>query len=214
MNEPGYSERGDAEHKWGVRGQRRVVYYGDMEDKMIIRLSKRLSKVLRHDPGSIGVTLDAAGWVDVDDLLKALAAHGTRMSRATLDRVVAENNKSRFAFDGTGARIRASQGHTVAVELELPEAPPPPVLYHGTVAAAMPGIRAEGLKPMKRHHVHLSATTETAVNVGSRRGKPIVLEVDAGRMAQAGHVFLLSANGVWLTAHVPVEYLDLPGAAG
>ncbi|WP_121391194.1 RNA 2'-phosphotransferase [Actinokineospora cianjurensis] len=185
-----------------------------MEDKMIIRLSKRLSKVLRHDPGSIGVTLDAAGWIDVEELLRALARHGTRMSRSTLDRVVAENNKSRFAFDEGGTRIRASQGHTVAVELGLPEAAPPPVLYHGTVAAAMTGIRAEGLRPMKRHHVHLSATLETATNVGARRGKPVVLGVDAKGMAEAGYVFLISENGVWLTAHVPVEYLDLPGAAG
>ncbi|SER99155.1 putative RNA 2'-phosphotransferase [Actinokineospora terrae] len=170
--------------------------------------------MLRHDPGSIGVTLDAAGWIDVDELLQALARHGTRMSRGTLDRVVAENNKSRFAFDESGTRIRASQGHTVAVELGLPEAVPPPVLYHGTVAAAMEGIRAEGLRPMKRHHVHLSATTDTATRVGARRGVPIVLAVDAKGMAGAGHVFLISENGVWLTAHVPVEYLDLPGAAG
>ncbi|MBM7775735.1 putative RNA 2'-phosphotransferase [Actinokineospora baliensis] len=181
---------------------------------MMIRLSKRLSKVLRHDPGSIGVTLDPAGWIAVDELLKALAEHGTRMSRATLERVVAENNKSRFAFDDTGSRIRASQGHTVAVELGLPEATPPPVLYHGTVAAALGGIRAEGLRPMKRHHVHLSANVETAMNVGARRGKPVVLGVDAAGMGAAGYVFLISANGVWLTERVPVEYLDLPGAAG
>lgn len=136
------------------------------------------------------------------------------MSRAMLERVVAENNKSRFAFDVSGTRIRASQGHTVAVELELPEATPPAVLYHGTVAAALDGIRAQGLLPMKRHHVHLSATTETATNVGARRGKPVVLTVDAAAMGRDGHVFLVSANGVWLTAHVPVRYLDLPGAAG
>ncbi|GAA3062778.1 putative RNA 2'-phosphotransferase [Actinokineospora globicatena] len=191
-----------------------MLYFRGMEDKTIIRLSKRLSKVLRHDPGSVGVRLDSAGWVSVEELLAALAVHGTRMSRAMLERVVAENNKSRFAFDVSGTRIRASQGHTVAVELELPEATPPAVLYHGTVAAALDGIRAQGLLPMKRHHVHLSATTETATNVGARRGKPVVLTVDAAAMGRDGHVFLVSANGVWLTAHVPVRYLDLPGAAG
>ncbi|WP_285610047.1 RNA 2'-phosphotransferase [Actinokineospora globicatena] len=185
-----------------------------MEDKTVVRLSKRLSKVLRHDPGSVGVRLDSAGWVSVEELLAALAAHGTGMSRAMLERVVAENNKSRFAFDVSGTRIRASQGHTVAVELELPEATPPAVLYHGTVAAALDGIRDQGLLPMKRHHVHLSATTEMATNVGARRGKPVVLTVDAAAMGRDGHVFLVSANGVWLTAHVPVRYLDLPGAAG
>ncbi|PPK67589.1 RNA 2'-phosphotransferase [Actinokineospora auranticolor] len=181
-----------------------------MEDKKIISLSKRLAKVLRHDPGSVGVTLDPAGWVPVDDLLAALARHGTRMDRALLERVVAENNKSRYAFDETGTRIRASQGHSVEVELGLPEASPPEVLYHGTVAAVLPAIRAEGLRPMRRHAVHLSAAYDTAVNVGARRGKPVVLSVQAGRMATDGHVFHLSANGVWLCAHVPPGYLDLP----
>ncbi|WP_285503252.1 RNA 2'-phosphotransferase [Actinokineospora sp. NBRC 105648] len=176
-----------------------------MEDKNIIRLSKRLSKVLRHDPGSAGLTLDPAGWVAVDDLLAAL-----RITRPALDRVVAENNKTRFAFDATGTRIRASQGHSVPVDLGLPPAVPPRVLYHGTVAAVLPAIRAEGLLPMRRQHVHLSATVETAVNVGARHGKPVVLTVAAAEMVADGHVFHVSANGVWLCAHVPARYLDLP----
>ncbi|WP_091448222.1 RNA 2'-phosphotransferase [Actinokineospora iranica] len=181
-----------------------------MEDKNIIRLSKRLSLVLRHAPESVGITLDRAGWVPVDDLLAALARHGARMSRDLLERVVAENDKSRFAFDETGTRIRASQGHSVPVDLGLSPAEPPETLYHGTVAAALPAIRAQGLRPMSRHDVHLSATRDTAVRVGARRGKPVVLTVAAAAMAADGHVFYLSANGVWLVARVPVQYLDLP----
>ncbi|MGQ0841417.1 RNA 2'-phosphotransferase [Actinokineospora sp.] len=175
-----------------------------MENRELIRQSKRLARVLRHAPGSVGITLDPAGWADVEDLLAALG-----MSRATLARVVAENGKSRYAFDDTGTRVRASQGHSVPVELGLPPAEPPALLYHGTVAAALPAIRAEGLRPMARHHVHLSATRETAVVVGARRGKPVVLTVDAAAMVVDGHVFHVSANGVWLVAHVPVGYFDL-----
>ncbi|SDH79284.1 putative RNA 2'-phosphotransferase [Actinokineospora alba] len=173
---------------------------------MDIKLSKRLSKALRHDPAHLGLTLDAAGWTDVSAVLAAL-----RVDRETLDAVVAENNKQRFAYDETGTRIRASQGHSVPVDLGLLPATPPDVLYHGTVAAALPSIEADGLRPMNRHHVHLSATRETAVTVGARRGKPVILVIDAARMAADGHVFHVSANGVWLTDHVGPAYFDLPG---
>ncbi|MBC6447758.1 RNA 2'-phosphotransferase [Actinokineospora xionganensis] len=178
---------------------------------MDIRLSKRLSKALRHDPDHLGLTLDAAGWTDVSAVLAAL-----RVDRETLDVVVAENNKQRFTYDETGTRIRANQGHSVPVDLGLLPATPPHVLYHGTVAAALPSIKADGLRPMNRHHVHLSATRETAVAVGARRGKPLVLVIDAAGMAADGHVFYVSANGVWLTDHVPAVYLEEPGdrAAG
>ncbi|HVK23049.1 MAG TPA: RNA 2'-phosphotransferase [Actinokineospora sp.] len=173
-----------------------------MEEQQLIRLSKRMSKALRHDPARVGLTLDPAGWVPVADLLTALG-----MTRAALDEVVENNNKNRFAFDASGTRIRASQGHSVEVDLGLNPVPPPAVLYHGTVAAALESIKADGLRPMNRHHVHLSATQDTAVAVGARRGKPIVLEVDAAAMAAAGHEFYVSANGVWLTDHVPAGFL-------
>ncbi|AXB48576.1 RNA 2'-phosphotransferase [Amycolatopsis albispora] len=169
----------------------------------MVRLSKRLSRHLRHDPGAVGLELDEAGWADVGAVLEALG-----MSREQLTEVVARNNKQRFSFDGTGTRIRANQGHSVAVELGLPTAEPPEFLYHGTVAAALPAIRAEGLRPMRRHAVHLSPDEETARRVGARRGAPVILRVAAGRMAEAGHSFQLSANGVWLTDAVPPEYLD------
>lgn len=171
----------------------------------MIRLSKRLSRHLRHAPEEIGLQLSPDGWADVTALLAAL-----RVSRADLDLVVADNDKQRFAFDDTGTRIRANQGHSVPVALDLPALTPPDVLYHGTVARALPAIRAEGLRPMSRHDVHLSADVATATRVGARRGKPVVLRVAAAAMHATGHVFHRSANGVWLTAHVPPSYLTEP----
>lgn len=172
-------------------------------------MSKRLSYHLRHAPERIGIELDDAGWVDVTVLLDALAAHGLRISRDELDQVVAGNDKQRFGFDATGTRIRANQGHSVAVDLGLRAAVPPDVLYHGTVARFLPAIRRAGLRPMSRHDVHLSATVETARTVGARRGDPVVLTVAAGRMAGDGHEFRISANQVWLVAAVPPHYIDI-----
>lgn len=173
-----------------------------MNEKETIRISKRLALHLRHDPAAIGLTLAHDGWAPVDALLRALA-----ITREQLDEVVETNNKRRFAFDETGTRIRASQGHSVSVDLGLSDAAPPDVLYHGTVAKFLDAILREGLRPMKRHAVHLSATLDTARTVGARRGKPVILRVDAAGMATAGHVFQVSANGVWLTASVPPKYL-------
>lgn len=178
-----------------------------MNEKHLIRTSKRLARYLRHAPEEIGLAPSDGGWVRVDDLLEALGRHGQPVSRSELDEVVLRNDKQRYAFDETGTRIRANQGHSIPVELGLPEAVPPVVLFHGTVAAALPAINREGLRPMTRHHVHLSATAETATKVGARRGKPVVLRVDAARMAADGYRFLLSANGVWLVDTVPPQYL-------
>ncbi|WP_351230714.1 RNA 2'-phosphotransferase [Streptomyces sp. NPDC002133] len=180
-----------------------------MDDKRTVKVSKYLSKHLRHQPERIGITLDANGWVAIDALMRAAAAHGFRFTRAELDHVVAVNDKRRFTIDG--ARIRANQGHTVTVDLDLPVAEPPAYLYHGTVARSLDAIRTEGLRPMARHHVHLSPDRETATRVGARRGRPVVLSVDAGAMHRAGHVFHVSANGVWLTDGVPAQFLRFPG---
>ncbi|GAA2315281.1 RNA 2'-phosphotransferase [Streptomyces kunmingensis] len=180
-----------------------------MNEQRTVKVSKYLSKHLRHQPDRIGLTLDEAGWVEIDDLLAAAAAHGFRVSRAELDQAVAENDKRRFAVDGT--RIRANQGHTVGVDLGLAPEQPPPYLYHGTVARFLDAIRTEGLRPMNRHDVHLSADRETATRVGARRSRALVLSVDAGAMHRDGHTFYVSANGVWLTATVPPRYLRLPG---
>ncbi|PRY42429.1 RNA 2'-phosphotransferase [Umezawaea tangerina] len=177
-----------------------------MQEKDMIRLSKRLSKRLRHSPEAIGLRLDPEGWVGVDDLLAAL---GGGVTRAQLDEVVARNDKQRFTIDGD--RIRANQGHSVPVDLGLPVSEPPPVLYHGTVGSSLPAIHRDGLKPMNRHDVHLSPTVETAQRVGARRGKPVVLTVDAAAMRADGHEFRVSANGVWLVPHVPPRYLSEQG---
>ncbi|MFF2522337.1 RNA 2'-phosphotransferase [Streptomyces liangshanensis] len=182
---------------------------GVSDERRTVKVSKYLSKHLRHQPERIGITLDANGWVAIDDVLRAAAAHGFRMSRADLDHAVAVNDKQRFTVDGE--RIRANQGHTVAVDLELAPAEPPAYLYHGTAPHSLPAIRAEGLRRMDRHHVHLTADRETATRVGARRGRPVVLAVDAGAMHRAGLVFHVSANGVWLTDAVPPRFLRLPG---
>lgn len=178
-----------------------------MDEKRTVKTSKMLSRILRHDPGAVGVALDPAGWVEVDTLLAALGRHGRPLSRAELDHVVATNNKRRFAYSADGRSIRASQGHTVEVDLGLPATAPPDVLFHGTAERTLRSILAEGLRPMSRQDVHLSADTDTAVKVGSRHGRPVVLEVDAAAMAADGHEFRVSANGVWLTDAVPVRYL-------
>jgi putative RNA 2'-phosphotransferase len=180
----------------------------------VVRVSKRLSFVLRHRPDSIGLTLDEAGWVDVDRLLAALAAHGLPLSRDDLDAVVARNDKQRFAFDGSGTRIRASQGHSVAVDLGYASADPPAELFHGTVDRFLPAILAEGLRPGRRHAVHLSPDVATARTVGGRRGRPVVLRVDAARLAADGGRFARSTNGVWLVDAVPPDYLTLTDGHG
>ncbi|SDD41842.1 putative RNA 2'-phosphotransferase [Geodermatophilus telluris] len=173
----------------------------------VVRISKRLSFVLRHRPDSVGLALDEAGWVDVDALLAALAAHGLPLTRADLDRVVAGNDKRRFAYDTGGRRIRASQGHSVPVALGYPAEQPPDELFHGTSRRALPAVLAEGLRPGRRHAVHLSPDEATARAVGGRRGPAAVLRVDAAGLAATGAVFTRSANGVWLVDAVPPAFL-------
>lgn len=179
-----------------------------MSDPQHVKFSKFLSLVLRHKPETIGLSLDEEGWAEVDELLEKMADHGRRLSREVLDDCVANNNKKRFAFSEDGDRIRASQGHSISIDLGLEPADPPDVLFHGTVERFLGMIMAEGLRPQQRQHVHLSQDQETAVIVGSRRGKAIVLEVNAAAMVAAGHTFFLSVNGVWLTDHVPPEFLQ------
>lgn len=182
----------------------------------IVRTSKFLSLVLRHRPELLGIELTPDGWTEIDTLLERARGHGRQIDRELLVQVVAENDKQRFAISDDGKRIRANQGHSVAVELNLQPQAPPARLFHGTVEKFLNSIRAAGLRPGNRQHVHLSADYETAVKVGSRRGPPVVLEIRAGELHRTGHVFFLSANGVWLTSHVPPDYLQFdsspPGA--
>ncbi len=180
-----------------------------MDDERKVRVSKFLSKHLRHAPAEVGLTLEHGGWVAVEDLLDAATRHGCPVTREELDEIVSTSDKQRFAFDETGGRVRANQGHSVEVDLQLDLADQPVVLYHGTAAAVLPAILADGLLKMRRHHVHLSRDAETALRVGSRHGKPVVLSVASGKMAANGFRFFVSANGVWLVEAVPPEYLTV-----
>jgi putative RNA 2'-phosphotransferase len=176
----------------------------------IVRYSKFLSKVLRHKPQSIGLALDANGWANVDELLACAQRAGVHLTRELLERVVAENDKQRFAFDDAHTKIRANQGHSIQVDLQLEPQTPPDILYHGTAQKFLPSIRAEGLKPLNRNQVHLSADAVTATKVGARHGEPVVLMVKAREMFQQSFLFYLSANGVWLTDRVPQEFIEFP----
>ncbi|HEV2885574.1 MAG TPA: RNA 2'-phosphotransferase [Jatrophihabitans sp.] len=173
-----------------------------------VRASKLLSRILRHDPASVGITLDPAGWVAVETLLSALREHGYRLSREELRQLVSASDKQRFALDPATDRIRAQQGHSVDVDLGLPPAVPPDRLYHGTPVRNVEAILAEGLHRGSRHDVHLSPDVETARRVGARRGRCAVLVVDAASMHSDGHRFSVSGNGVWLTREVPARYLS------
>ena len=169
-------------------------------------ISKFLSHVLRHAPDTIGLTLDESGWADIDELLR-LAPASLALNRGLLERVVRESDKQRFRISDDGARIRANQGHSIEVDLRLEPREPPEQLFHGTATSSLDAIRAQGLLPGSRRHVHLSIDRETARSVGARHGKPSVLTIQAGLMHGAGHTFWLSDNGVWLTEHVPVEWI-------
>lgn len=179
-----------------------------MKEQQTKNISKFLSLVLRHQPETIGITLDPNGWTDVQELLAKMNTRHNRITREQLQEVVDTNDKKRFAFNDDGTQIRASQGHSVEVSLGLPPATPPEYLYHGTVAKFLLSIRKDGLQKMSRQHLHLSRDRETAVNVGSRRGAPVILTIHTGQMHRDGFVFYLSDNGVWLTDSVPASYIQ------
>jgi putative RNA 2'-phosphotransferase len=178
------------------------------EKRRAVRVSKYLSLILRHKPGAAGVSLDSEGWVAIDDLIAGAARHGIFLSRAELDEVVRKNDKQRFAYSDDGRRIRASQGHSIDVDLGLLPLAPPAVLYHGTVERFLPSIMADGIKKRSRQQVHLSADAATAARVGSRRGRPVILTIAAGAMHSAGFRFYLSDNNVWLTDEVPPQFIS------
>ena len=177
----------------------------------LVNTSKFLSLILRHAPEKIGLVLDTQGWANIGQLLALAAQHGRRLSREQLDDVVARDSKTRYAISADGLRIRANQGHSLAaVDIALPPATPPAMLYHGTAGRFVEAIRAGGLLPGSRNHVYLSSNRETAVAVGARHGRPVVLTVDAVAMQAQGHVFYVSDNGVWLTQAVPVAFIGFP----
>jgi putative RNA 2'-phosphotransferase len=182
-----------------------------MNAERLVKVSKYLSKHLRHQPERLGLTLAPGGWVDVDVLLEALRKHNLAVSYAELEEVVAKNDKQRFSFDDSGKRIRANQGHSVEVDLQLEAIDPPHTLYHGTGAGSVESILKMGLLKFSRHHVHLSSDVKTAIKVGARHGKPVVFEVQAEAMQREGYEFFRSANGVWLVNEVPPKYLKQTG---
>lgn len=175
------------------------------------KLSKFLCLVLRHKPETVGLTLDEHGWADVEKLLTAVRRSGRMINREILEEIVRTDEKKRYTLSEDGRKIRAAQGHSISVDLELKEQIPPDILYHGTSTRFLDNIFKDGLLPQSRQYVHLSKDFETAVKVGARHGNAIVLRVEAGNMHQNGYAFYLSENGIWLTKKVPTEYLKVEG---
>lgn len=178
-----------------------------MLDRRLIEISRYLAKHLRHRPERLDIALAAGGWVPIDTLLKACSLNSFPITRQELDEVVARNDKKRYSYDETGTRIRANQGHSVEIDLQLEPVEPPTVLYHGTGHDAVELILECGILKMSRHHVHLSTTIETAKKVGARHGRPVVFQVDSAAMHQEGIAFYCCDNGVWLVDHVPPQFL-------
>lgn len=172
------------------------------------RISKFLSLILRHQPETIGLKLDENGWADVEELRERAAKKKVYFSLEELDEVVETNNKKRFAFNEDKTKIRASQGHSINIDLALEALQPPDFLYHGTAEANISSILEKGIEKRSRQHVHLSADKETATKVGMRHGKPIILTIRTGKMYEGGIAFYLSANGVWLTEFVDPKYIS------
>jgi putative RNA 2'-phosphotransferase len=181
-----------------------------LNDKETTHLSKFLSLVLRHKPEIIGISLDEKGWTDTALLLEKMNAAGKVIDFEILKHIVDTNAKKRFAFNDDLSRIRASQGHSLEIELGYESQQPPHILYHGTAVQNIKAIFEQGLIKGNRHHVHLSTNIETAINVGSRYGKPVLLEVLSEQMYTDGHQFFVSENGVWLTQNVPPQYIKVP----
>ncbi len=173
----------------------------------LVRVSKFLSLVLRHHPENIGLKLDKEGWANIDDLIKGAKKSGIHLNKKLIEKVVTTNDKQRFTLTKDGGFIRANQGHSIDVNLGLESKIPPEVLYHGTASRFIDSIKQKGLTKGERNHVHLTADKKIAKNVGSRHGKPIVLQIKSSQMYAEGKKFYLSDNGVWLTEHVSTQYL-------
>lgn len=170
--------------------------------------SKFISLILRHHPEAAYIQLDEHGWADVEQLLSGMKRAGTKISKEMLEEIVRTDEKQRYSFNEDKTLIRANQGHSIPVDVGLQEQEPPEYLYHGTAAGYYESIMKQGLKPMSRLYVHLSKDIETAVKVGKRHGKPIVLKIYSGRMYRDGIPFYLSENGVWLTGKVELRYFE------
>lgn len=179
-----------------------------MNEQQKKHISKFISLILRHKPETIELELDENGWADVEALIAQSSKHNVHFTKEELETIVATNDKKRFLFNEPHTRIRANQGHSVNISLDIPAKVPPAYLYHGTIEKFLPAIKTEGLHKMSRQHVHLSHKIGTAQKVGSRRGKPIILSIRSGEMHEDGILFYCSENGVWLTDQVPVKYIN------
>lgn len=173
----------------------------------LIRTSRYISMILRHHPEKIGITLDEHGWARVDELIEGVNRTHT-LDFTMLEEIVATDDKQRYSFNEDKTLIRANQGHSISVDVELEEINPPQYLYHGTGEKYVASIDNMGLIPKARIYVHLSKDIDTAINVGSRHGNPVVYRVNIGKMTEDGFKFYLSANNVWLTDRVPAEYIE------
>ena len=179
-----------------------------MNEKQQKRIGKFISLILRHEPQKIGLTLDDAGWANVNELLAGLKSKNHEISFDQLKQLVASNDKQRYSFNEDQTRIRANQGHSLNLDLQLEAQEPPEMLYHGTATRFLDSINEKGLIKGSRHHVHLSSNESTAQQVGSRHGKPVVLKIASGEMYKNGYVFYCSENLVWLTDQVPTEFIS------
>lgn len=179
-----------------------------MPEQSLTKVSKFLSFVLRHQPDAINLTLDSQGWASVTELIDKAKPQIT-LTHELIKKTVIDNDKNRFSLSKNEQYIRANQGHSIKIDLKLMPEEPPTFLYHGTATRFLDSIKQEGLKPGKRHHVHLSKDIATATDVGQRYGKPVILQVSAGAMRQQGLEFFLSNNGVWLTVHVSPNFLSV-----
>ncbi|OHT15129.1 putative RNA 2'-phosphotransferase [Tritrichomonas foetus] len=181
----------------------------EMSSRKLIQDSKFLALVLRHKPQTIGLTLDENGWADIETLLSCCQKNRKNITREELNEIVSTDNKKRYTISEDGLKIRAAQGHSIQVDLELQPQDPPPILYHGTCERFLPSIMRGGLKHQSRNYVHLSIDVQTAMNVGRRHGKPVVLEIDTQSMKNDGMLFYLAENGVWLSNDIDIKYLKV-----
>ncbi|MDD6490022.1 MAG: RNA 2'-phosphotransferase [Clostridia bacterium] len=177
----------------------------------LTKTSKFLSLILRHKPEVIGITLDEHGWADIDELIDGINAHDNKynINREILNQIVETDEKQRYAISPDGKLIRANQGHSIPVDVELKETEPPEELFHGTADRFSESIEQQGLLPQSRLYVHLSKDIQTAEKVGMRHGKPVVYSVNSGEMFRQGYKFYISLNGVWLTKNVPPQFLTI-----
>ena len=173
------------------------------------KLSKFISLILRHKPEAVNITLDEHGWADIEELIAGINGTGRKINMDILEKIVSSDDKQRYSFNHDKTLIRANQGHSIPVDVELKEQEPPEYLYHGTAARFLDSIANEGLKPMSRLYVHLSKDIDIALNVGKRHGNPVILRIHTGDMYRDGYKFYLSENGVWLTKKVDAKYFEV-----